>query len=141
MFSLRKKLLLGSGGLLTVLLLVGAMGIVLISRYSSTVDRIFRENYASVGYGQEMKDALDLLDDLGHASIWREASTGRAPIDAAIAQFEASLGRERGNVTVPGEAEVVEELAEAWKRYREAYDRTVREDPPPGDAQAAYRSV
>src|SRR5262249_48417220 len=69
MFSLRKKLILGSGGLLAVLLLVGGMGIVLITRYSTTVDQVLRENYASVDYGQEMKDALDLLQGLAHDSI------------------------------------------------------------------------
>ena len=140
MFSLRKKLLLGSGGLLAVLLMVGGMGIVLISRHSTTVDRIFRENIASVGFGQEMKEALDRLGDLAHAFIWREEAPDRGQVDVAIAQFEASLDRERGNITVPGEEVVVRDLAEAWGRYREIYGRSIGEGLSQGEAQSICRS-
>jgi NtrC-family two-component system sensor histidine kinase KinB len=138
MFSLRRKLLLGFGGLLAILLVVGGLGIVLIDRHSRTLDQIFRENYASVVYGQVMKEAVEELGGIARALLWKEGGAGRETTGPVMERFERNLALERANVTVPGEEEVARKLAAAWGAYKDAYGRAVTGDRPEIEARASY---
>jgi len=135
MTGLRAKLLLGFGGLLLLLLATGGIGLYLLDRYSGTVDRVFRENYDSVVYGQTMKDAVDRIDT-------ELDPPGRPPDAAAVAAAEAdfsdNLREETGNITVPGEAAAVVDLTSGWAAYNAARAAL----PPPGspDRSAAIRA-
>ena len=111
MSGLRMKFVLGLGGLLALLLLTGGMGLYLLARSDGVVERVLRENYASVAYGQTLKDAIDQLD----------GSTGDAA-DAAILRFTEALRREAANVTLPGEREAVADLTLRWDRYLAAFN-------------------
>lgn len=60
--SLRTKLWSGFGGLLLILLAVSVLGVVVLTRYSRVLEQLFRENYDSVVYCDDMKRALDQLN-------------------------------------------------------------------------------
>lgn len=122
MLSLRQKLMVGFGGLLTILLVSGALSLWLLTRYSGTIEQIFRDNYDSVVYGQNMKEAIEQLDEITRSALWGEEGPVQQPVQQAIARFEENLRKERGNVTLPGERELAEELARFWVRYKAEHE-------------------
>ena len=81
MFGIRPKLILGFGGLLAILLLVGFLSRASLRRYSGTLERVFRENYDSVIYGQEMRRAVDELDDSSQSVIYGHWASPTHPND------------------------------------------------------------
>ncbi len=115
---LREKLILGSTVQLALLLLTGVVGVVLLRYYSGTVDRVFRENYNSVVYGQSMKDAVDELQDESAGGPARQGVASAEVASRAARLFEDNLRLEEGNITVPGEAQAAADLRELWRSYR-----------------------
>lgn len=116
MTGFRIKLLAGFGAVLAVLLAIGILALKLLGDYSGTLDRIFRENYDSVRYGQEMKEAAETMDRavrlfaMGDTAALRTAGEGRE-------RFLKNLGLQKSNVTVAGEGVVVARLDSLWRRY------------------------
>jgi NtrC-family two-component system sensor histidine kinase KinB len=138
MFGLRAKLLLGFGVLLGVFLVTGALGLNLLSHFSGTVDRVFHENYDSVAYGQNMKDALDQI-----AEALRDGQSApgvKGQVDAAQAGFEDNLRLEAGNITVPGEQEAVNDLTHSWTSFRNAYRAFLASAPEAAGTSLSTRS-
>ncbi|RYZ53283.1 MAG: HAMP domain-containing protein [Proteobacteria bacterium] len=109
MLTLRHKLTFGFSGLLALLLLVGMLCILLLNQYSSTLEKIFSENYNSVLYSQNMKDVIDAIDDQALQSIASKNSTGE------INTLESQ------NVTLEGEKEIAGKIALAWTDFRADY--------------------
>jgi len=140
MFGLRQKLSLGLGGLLAILLLVSALSVLVLNRYSDALQKFLYENYRSVEYGQHMKDAIDQLD-----ATARDAMAGRvdtSAVAAARGDFETNLENEKNNITLhPQEDQVVATLDQAWQAYRKSHAAAV--DPATGaaDRAQAYRQV
>ena len=114
MFGIRQKLALGFGGVLAILLLVGFLGRESLRRYTGSLERIFRENYDSVVYGQEMKEAVESIDDTAQASLYNGLIAPQRTPEQMIAQFEANLAKEQGNITLPHEGDWADELARLW---------------------------
>jgi len=108
--GLRFKLAAGFGALLALLLTTGVVSLVLLSRNTAILERVLRENFDSVGYGQGMKDALEALE-----IAFREAPAADSErLARPRADFRRYLELERGNITVPGERELVDSLGTAW---------------------------
>lgn len=124
MTSLRAKLALGFGGLLAILLAVSLLSIIVLTSYSHTLERVFRENYNSAIYCDKMKAALDALDARAQATVWGDAEVTRK-IDEAqqVRQFQSNLELQLGNVTLPGELEQTRHLASLWQDYQRAYQQ------------------
>lgn len=138
MRNLRQTLSLAFGGLLAVLFVVGLTSILLVARYSATLETIFRENYDTVLYAEEMKNALAELDGIAARSLW-VGNEENAAHDAAIAKFESNLRKEQGNVTLPGEAEAAARLQERWAVYKADLVRHLGREA--GDPEGFYREV
>jgi signal transduction histidine kinase len=115
--SLKTKLILASCGPLVILLVVGLISIQTITRSSKAIDRIFRENYDSVAAGLVMKQAIQEIER-GVEPLVSGRNPDKTVIDAAVSRFQESLKFQQGNVTVPGEQELTDKLAESWKAYR-----------------------
>ena len=141
MLGLRQKLTLAFGGLLVLLFVIGATSIALLNEYSSTLERIFRENYDTVLYAQHMKDAVDVLDGLAERSLWNEAPNGTEVRDRAIATFEDNLGAELGNITLPGEKEEAERLRDQWLAYKGNLEKHLDSHDEVPRRRETYRSV
>jgi NtrC-family two-component system sensor histidine kinase KinB len=137
MFGLRLKMVLGLGGMVALLLITGGTGVYLLMHYSGTVDRIFRENYNSVVYGQVMKDAVDQMLD----SARPDSSTPVTVADQALARFDDNLRRETDNITVPGEREGVTTLTSNWEAFRTAFQGLRQEGLPEDDRRSRYRTI
>lgn len=140
MRGLRHKLTLAFGGMLVILATVGTLSGLLLTKYSSTLERLFRENYDSVVYGQNMKDAVDDLDDLAQMSLWAEPTAPETPsLSDLINHFEENMEREKGNITIIGEREVAAQLEMAWQTYRSNHERLMTATSPALDRRAFYR--
>jgi len=122
MISLRNRLWLGFGSLLLILLIVSCLSIVVFTRYSHTLERVFRENYDSAVYCDAMKDALDQLNTRAQRLIWEEPTARKTNPDPIEARFENNLTLQLGNVTLPGEREASLHLADSWRQYRAHYE-------------------
>jgi len=141
MFSLRKKLMLGFGGILSILLATGTLSIVLLNRYSGTIDRIFRENIDSVTYGQGMKEAVEELEEIAESILSGEGSPRRDAVDRVEREFERNLALESGNITIPGERDIVQALEEAWRTYQREYEGFLQARSPESDSRTFYRTT
>jgi two-component system, NtrC family, sensor histidine kinase KinB len=139
MISLRHKLWIGFGTLLIILLVVSFLTFVVLTRYSRTLQQVFRENYDSVTYCDQMKVAMDRLNERALLLIWRPASA--VEIDKSIqqAQFQDNLDREFRNITLSGEREHTETLAALWRQYQD--DLAKFESAPAGARAALYQST
>ena len=124
MRGLRAKLWIGFGGLLLILLLVSALSIVVLTRYSQALERVFRENYNSALYCQQMNQSLDELNARAQRLLWADVEGDLVAAEAsAILQFESNLNHQVGNVTLPGERELTDRLATLWGQYKQEYRR------------------
>ncbi|MBC7659782.1 MAG: HAMP domain-containing protein [Chitinophagaceae bacterium] len=122
MLVLKHKLTLGFTGMLTLLLMVGTFGIILLNQYSSTLEDIFKENFNSVVYGQQMKEAVDAMDDYAQQALYAEVLIDNSPVVTNLVRdFEIAQDAEAKNLTVRGEKEKFEELMARWNRYKHDY--------------------
>ena len=136
---LRQKLWLGFGGLLAVLLTVGGLGIVVVTRNGHAVERIMHENYDTIVYCQRMSEAADELDSVAKAKAWgEEFDPGKAA--AAVQGFELNLRSQQGNVTVPGERKETDILARRWAGFKQEYTKIMQADLPSSERRALYVS-
>ena len=114
MFSLKSKLILAFSALLAVAVIVGAIGLGVVSSYSEALTRILRENYDSIVYCEGMKSALDQFRDEVQDAALLGQTTDTLAIDSTRRRFLSELDRERGNITLPGEADSVRKLDQLW---------------------------
>ena len=140
MFTLRRKLILGFGGLLVILLVVGVLGIALLTHYSRTLETVFSENYDSVVYGQKMKEDIEKMEDVAEFSLWGEQAPTHEPVAQVIASFERNLRLEHANVTIPGEEEIVQALTGSWDAYKDDYERFMAARLPEPEGRALYKA-
>ncbi|SPJ14192.1 Multi-sensor signal transduction histidine kinase [Syntrophobacter sp. SbD2] len=123
--SLKTKLILASCGPLLILLVVGLISIRTITQSSKALERIFRENYDSVAAGLAMKQAI-LEIERGVEPLLYESSADKTIIDSAVLRFSQRLKFLKGNVTLPGEHELTNRLAESWKTYTSELETLVQ---------------
>jgi two-component system, NtrC family, sensor histidine kinase KinB len=117
MFNLRKKLSIGFGGLLVILILIGSQGIYLVSDLGQSIDVILRENYRSVIACQDMKEAIERMDS-GSLFCLLSYQEGKDIISENELKFEKALNIELNNLTVPGEGEKAERIRTLFSQYR-----------------------
>ena len=139
MTSLRAKLAVGFGGLLLILLIVSLLSMIVLTRYSHTLERVFRENYDSAIYCDRMKEALDALDDRAQAIIWDASDSSiQANPAAKEKEFETNLNLQLANCALPGELDRTRQLASIWIDYRQSYEQF---DAAGNDKRELYRRV
>ncbi|HOW84954.1 MAG TPA: ATP-binding protein [Candidatus Aminicenantes bacterium] len=138
MLGLRQKLTLGFGGLLVILVIVGAQSIAALSRLGQSIDVILRENYRSVIACQEMKEALERIDSGVLFTLLGDSPQGEALILKNKGAFEAGLQVELNTITLAGEGEKARLLRDDYGRYAAALDRVKDATAPPEVRRDAY---
>ena len=123
MTSLRNRLWLGFGSLLLILLFVSALSVIVFTRYSHALERVFRENYDSAIYSDAMKASLDQLNTQAQQTIWEQPTAPSVDFAAPAARFQASLDAQLNNCTLPGELDASQHLDALWRQYRANYQR------------------
>jgi signal transduction histidine kinase len=118
--GLRTKLWFGFGGLLSILLIVSATSVIVLTRYGEILEQLYHENYDSVHFCDAMKQSLQALNTQAMDRIWEDAPT--SPIDDEL-RFGKNLHLELRNTTLPGEADRAHELAAQWHQYLQSWDQ------------------
>jgi two-component system, NtrC family, sensor histidine kinase KinB len=142
MLGIGQKFSIAFGGLLLLLIAVSVVSIARLNTYSGTLDRIFRENYDSVTYGQRMKDALERLDDLADEAAFigttNDSADAARKLGEMLPRFEENLSRELKNITLPHEGETADAISQAWPAYRAAIGQLLTT--PDREARIALRN-
>lgn len=107
--SLKTKITLGFLALLTLLVGLGGYALYTVQRLDRSSRNILQANFYTVELGQQMLRALDQME-----------SSSTAP--AGLRQFHQSLTREAGNLTEPGEKELVDSLTQTLDHYQQLYN-------------------
>jgi signal transduction histidine kinase len=136
MISLRHKLYSGFGGLLLVMLVVSGLSVMVFTRFSHALEKVFRENYDSVVYCREMKERLDLLDARAQRLIWEPGGNPQINFEQQQSEFEENLLRQFKNISLPGERERTQQLSDKWHQFVPHY---LKLDSPGVDRVRLYR--
>jgi two-component system, NtrC family, sensor histidine kinase KinB len=121
--TLRTKMVLGITPLLIIMIGLGLWAIVMFFRLGSRIDVILKENYRSVRAAQGMKESLERIDSALLFAIGGEEEQARAQYDENRPLFDHHYDIERGNVTLPGEQEMVDALTSLRTRYFSLTDK------------------
>ncbi len=120
--TIRARLLLAAAPLALALVLLGVFAVRSISFLGHTSEAILAENYRSVLAAQRMKEALERLDSAVLYVALGHRDEGMAQIAPHRKLFEDELGVEEGNLTEPGEPELVARARSAWEQYQRELD-------------------
>ncbi|MGD0897551.1 MAG: ATP-binding protein [Thermoguttaceae bacterium] len=120
--TFRRRILMAMTPLLALLVALGATGIVLILHLGRQIDDILRENYDSVVYMRDLNEALERIDSAFQFALAGRDEKARKQYDDNWVLYRKSLGNEQNNITVPGEAELVEKLTGLSEDYRRLGD-------------------
>jgi NtrC-family two-component system sensor histidine kinase KinB len=108
--TLKTKITLGFLAMLALLLSIGGYAFYTVRQLDLSSRNILKANFYSIELGQRMLHGLDAL--------------GRDPASAAgMRQLSEGLTREAGNITEPGEREVVDSLTQGLAIYNQALSR------------------
>jgi signal transduction histidine kinase len=116
--GVRTKLLIAFAGLLLIVAIVGVVSIHTLNQSSKDIERILRENYDTVAACDHMKVALEKLERQAESCSWEDRPDLCRQSEPVMREFEKNLRFQQGNITVPGEQELVDRLTESWKSYR-----------------------
>ncbi len=122
-FGLRQKLLLGFGGLLAIMLVIGAQSIRKTSELGQSIDVILRENYRSVIACQQMKESLERIDSGVLFELLGYETEGAQLITANTLTFEKALEAEAANITMSGERDALQQLEQCYVKYKEVLQK------------------
>jgi signal transduction histidine kinase len=140
MLGLRKKISLGFGGLLIIILVIGIQSILNLSRLGESIDVILKENYRSVIACQQMKEALERIDSGLLFTLLGDGHQGEELILKNEGVFEKALQVELNTITLPGEGEKAARLKDLYGRYVTALDKVKDPAEPAPARREAYFS-
>src|SRR5215471_19413641 len=119
MDSLRSKLTFSYGLLILILLAVGGWGVINLVRLGRTVNVILANNYKSIIASENMKEALERQDSAATFFTIGDAARARQQFAASAGTFESEFGIAAGNITEPGEAEIIADIKEKSDAYQQ----------------------
>lgn len=126
--SLRWHIFLTLVPLLSLLVVLGGAGALLLHRLGGSIDAILRENYRSVIYMEHLNEALERIDSSFHIALAGREQDARQQFKDHWKLFDTNLDGERENITLPGEGELAQQLSKLGEEYRQKgnsfFDRT-----------------
>ena len=115
--KLKTKILASYGVGLTLIVLVGLWGLVNLWRLGRAGDAILRENYRSIRAAEGMLDALERQDSATLLLLLEDEQEGTRLFQDNEIEFLQWLARAKDNVTIDGEAELLEALETRYRDY------------------------
>jgi len=127
--TFRRRILIAMLPLFTLLVALGITGSFLIRNLGNQVDEIIHENYQSLTFMRDLNEALERIDSSFQFIFTdRERQSFKQYQDREKQSFKQCqenwqkyqdcLGREQGNILLPGERELVGTLTDLSKAYR-----------------------
>jgi signal transduction histidine kinase len=109
--------------LFALLLSLGGTATFLIYHLGDRIDRILRENYDSVRYMRDLNEALERIDSSFQFTLAGREKDSFKQYEDNWKSFDDRLTNEQNNITLPGEAQLVENLTALSRRYRRQGDK------------------
>lgn len=119
--KLKRKILLGYGLALSLVILVGVWGIANLRRLGKASEAILQENYRSILAARNTIDALERQDSAVLLYLLENQIQGRQQFRQNEIEFLKWLGQAEGNITIPGEAAILERIERQYEEYLEAF--------------------
>jgi two-component system, NtrC family, sensor histidine kinase KinB len=119
--GLKKKILLGYGVAFALMGLVVVWAVVNLVSLGKATDAILRENYWSILAAENMVGELERQDSGMLLMFLGDTRKGISQFRESEAVFLQWLARAKDNITVPGEAELVQSLEGDYARYRHQF--------------------
>ena len=119
--KLKNKILLGYGLSLALVVLVGGWGITNLRRLGKASEAILKENYNSILAAENTIEALERQDSAILLFLLENRDRGSQQFQNNQIEFLKWLGRAEGNITIPGEAEIVASIESAYQDYLTAF--------------------
>lgn len=120
--TLRRKILLGFGIALCLVLLVLTWAVINLVRLGSASDSILRENYKSIIAAEVMINAIERQDSAALLLTLGFTEEADSQFSAFEVEFLESLARAADNITVEGEAGIIARIDSVYQRYLQAFD-------------------
>lgn len=144
-WTLRRKILSGYGLVLILLIVVLGWALLNLTQLGQASDDILSENYRSILAANTMLGALERQDSGVLIYLLGDESEGIAQFQTNRAPFERWLARAEDNITIEGEADILNQIAQAYEAYVAAFSATTRADTPAPtlreELQAAFMEV
>ena len=116
--TLRTRIFLTQVPVLLLLVVLGGTGVLLLSRLGNSIGAILRENYDSVLAMERLNEALERIDSSFQFALAGQTDRAREQYLNNWGDFADSLAVEQNNITLPGEADLVEKLTALGQQYR-----------------------
>ena len=125
--TLRTRLLLGLAIFVGALIALGSWSTWHLWRMSALSERMLAENYDSVDAAQQMKEDLERQDSAALFLLLGAREKALPQMQEHRLRFDAAYRRAAGNITEPGEAEILQVIATARDEYNRRVDRLFRD--------------
>ena len=119
--KLKSKILLGYSLSLALVILVGAWGITNLRRLGKASEAILEENYNSILAAENTIDAIERQDSAILLFLLENRDRGSEQFRQNQIEFLKWLGRAEGNITIPGEAEIIAQIEQSYQDYLTAF--------------------
>jgi NtrC-family two-component system sensor histidine kinase KinB len=138
MHGLRSKILVGFGGLLLMLVAVSLLSETVLDRYSSDMQRSFKEDYQSVKSCEDLAHAAYRIDAALRLNLQQNVVLNLAEIESASRICDQQLEAQGAIATLAGEKEATDRLARRWDEYKQIYHRLLDPAVSLGERQGDY---
>lgn len=118
--SIRTKFALGMGFMFVIILVLIGFSAFYMNKLSNKTGAILKENFVSVVYAREMSDGLENINQEITTGFLTNRNLDSALIQREFDAFDKSLQLEKGNITEPGEEELVAEIETGFVAYRDS---------------------
>ena len=123
--------------LLILLALAGAAGVTVL-HLGGRINAILRENYDSVIAMQILNEALERIDSAFQFALADQEEKARQQFAENWPAYDQGLEKERNNITLPGEKELVERLSTLTVQYRKKGESFFKQAAPGNARKRAY---
>ena len=137
MGNLRTQLLRSHLALALLMLLVMAGAVVNFARLGGSIDRILKDNYASVITAQDMKETLERQDSAVTFFLTGNAREARAQYGENRKKFLRAYQIEAHNITETGEKQLADAIGTGYTAYDSKVQKFLASEPSQSKAQAA----
>ncbi|MEW5773377.1 MAG: ATP-binding protein [Thermodesulfobacteriota bacterium] len=115
--SFRSRILLGYGAAILVIALGGAWAAASLLTLGQASESILSDNYKTILAAESMINALERQDSILLAMLLHIAPRGPEEYQVQEAEFQQWLGRAKGNISLPGEKEVLERIEKLHAKW------------------------
>jgi NtrC-family two-component system sensor histidine kinase KinB len=116
-WTLRKKILMGYGIALILVVVILAWSLVSLGRLGKASEAILAENYKSILAAENMIDAIERQDSAALLALLGYTEEGLTQFREHETLFLQWLGRAKDNITIEGEDQIVESIDTGYGVY------------------------